>query len=136
MSVRAKLWASLLGIGLCTLSAAATKAQTSEKQEHVVSLQELSKDASRAAEMRQANETAVRRLLSSEAGEQALKSVHVDYRRVDKAIGQLSNEDLAKLAERSRQVEGDFAAGFLTPKQWAYIILATVVIVTIIVIAT
>jgi hypothetical protein len=30
---------------------------------------------------------------------------------VDKAIGQVSDEDLAKLAERSREVQGDFSAG-------------------------
>ena len=132
----AKLWASLLAIALCAFSVAAAQAQAPEKQEHVVSLQELNTHASQSAETRQANETAIRRLLSSDAGQQALKSVHVDYQRVDKAIGQLSDDDLTKLAERSRHVENDFAAGFLTPKQWAYIILATVVIVTIIVIVT
>ena len=80
-----------------------------------------------------ANEAAVRHLLSSDAGRQALQSAHVEYQRIDKAIGQLNDEDLAKLAERSRQAENDFAAGFLSPKHLAELILVIVVIVVIIV---
>jgi hypothetical protein len=74
-------------------------------------------------------------LLSSDAGQNALKSANVDYGRVDKAIGQLSDEEVAKLAERSRQAESDFAAGAISAKTLAYIILAVVVIVVIVVIA-
>jgi hypothetical protein len=47
----------------------------------------------------------------------------------------LSDEEVARLAERSRQAEGDFAAGAISAKTLAYIILAVVVIVVIIVIA-
>ena len=65
-----------------------------------------------------------------------LKSANVDYRRVDKAIGRLSDEDLAKLADRSRQAENDFAAGIISAKTLAYIILAIVVIVVIIVLVS
>jgi len=82
---------------------APAKAQTQEKQQHVVTTDELSQQVARPAETRQANEEAVRHLLSSDAGQNALKSANVDYARVDKAIGQLSDEEVAKLAERSRQ---------------------------------
>ena len=41
--------------------------------------------------------------IEQEAGQSALKSANVDYVRVDKAIGQLSDEELAKLADRCRQ---------------------------------
>jgi len=74
--------------------------------------------------------------LSSDAGQKALKSAEVDYQRVDKAVGQLSDEELAKLADRSRQAENDFAAGLISAKTLAYIILATVVIVVIIVLVS
>ena len=132
MNLRVKLWAPLLAI-LLLVCANPTRGQTSDKQ-HVVPLQELNDAAAQPANTRQANETAVRHLLSSEVGQQALKSANIDYQRVDQAIGRLSNEDLAKLAQRSRQAESDFAAGFLSPKHLAELILVIVVIVVIIVI--
>jgi hypothetical protein len=45
----------------------------------------------------------------------------------------LSDEELAQLANRSRQAENDFAGGLISAKTLAYIILATVIIVVIIV---
>ena len=94
---------------LC-LAGTPARVQAQENQ-HVVSQDQLQKDTARPAESRQANEGAVRDLFSSEAGQKALKSAKVDYQRVDKAVGQLSDEDLARLAERSRQIQRDFAAG-------------------------
>jgi hypothetical protein len=102
-----------------------------QDKQHVVSLEELNKDAARPAQTRQANEAVVRELLSSEAGQEALKSAKVDYQRVDKAIGQLSDEDLAKVAERSRQAESDFAAGGLKATLIIVIILIVVLIVVL-----
>lgn len=88
-----------------------TPVRVQAQDKHVVSSQELNKDAARAAETRGANEAALRQLFSSEQAQQALKSANVDYTKVDKAVGQLSDEDLAKLAARSRQMEDNFAAG-------------------------
>jgi hypothetical protein len=127
----------MLGVAVCVgagVSPARTQAQ--EKQQHVVTLDELKKQAARPAETRQANADAIRHLLSSDAGQKALKSAEVDYQRVDKAVGKLSDEELAKLADRSRQAENDFAAGLISAKTLAYIILATVVIVVIIVLVS
>ena len=126
--------ALMLGIAVC-LSAAVTpaRAQVQEKEQHVVTLDELNKQTARPAETRQANEDAIRHLLSSDAGQKALKSANVDYQRVEKAIGQLSDEELTKLAGRSRQAESDFAAGSISAKTLAYIIIAIVIIVVIIV---
>ncbi len=90
---------------------AMTPARLQAQDKHVVSSQELSKDAARPAETRGANEAALRQLFSSEQAQQALKSANLDYGKVDKAVAQLSDEDLAKLATRSRQVQGNFAAG-------------------------
>ena len=132
MKVRAGLCASMLGMTMCMGAALSpAKAQAQEKQQHVVTADELNKQTAQPTQTRQANEDAVRHLLSSDAGQKALKSANVDYQRVDKAIGQLSDEELAKLADRSRQAESDFAAGFISAKTLAYIILATVVIVVI-----
>jgi len=81
------------------------------QDKHVVTSQDLSKDAARPSETRGANEAALRQLFSSEQAQQALKSANIDYGKVDKAVGQLSDEDLAKLAARSRQMQDNFAAG-------------------------
>jgi len=91
---------------------ARVQAQTPvQDDQHVVSPDQLRKDAARPAESREANEAAVRNLFSSEAAQKALKSAKVDYQKVDNAVRQLSDEDLARLAERSRQMQNDFAAG-------------------------
>jgi hypothetical protein len=137
MNARVKWCASMLGVAVCVgAGGSPARTQAQEKQQHVVTLDELNKQAVRPAETRQANEDAVRHLLSSDAGQKALKSAKVDYQRVDKAMGQLSDEELAKLADRSRQAENDFAAGLISAKTLAYIILATVVIVVIIVLVS
>lgn len=90
---------------------AAAFAPLQAQDKHVVSVQDLSRDAARPAESRQADEAALRQLFTSEQGQQALKSANIDYSKVDKAVGQLSDDELAKLAARSRQVRDNFAAG-------------------------
>ena len=135
MNVHAGLCASILGMAVCMGAAVSpARAQEQEKQRHVVTLDELNKQTAQPAQTREANEDAIRHLLSSDAGQEALKSANIDYQRVDKAIGQLSDEELAKLADRTRQADSDFAAGFISAKTLAYIILAVVVIVVIAVI--
>jgi hypothetical protein len=131
MNVSVRLCASMLGVALCLGSAALPARAQEQGKQHVVTSEELNKQAARPAETRQTNEDAIRHLLSSDEGQKALKSANVDYQRVDKAIGQLSDEEVAKLADRSRQAESDFAAGFLSPKTLAYIVIAIVIIVVI-----
>jgi hypothetical protein len=121
----------LLSLGLIAAPAQAqtqsgTPVSTPEKQ-HVVSLGDLSRDAAGPGQIRQGNEAAVRELLRSEAGQKALKSVNIGYEKVDKAVGQLSDEDLARVADRSRQAENDFAAGGIG----ATLIVAIVLIVVL-----
>ena len=98
---------------------------------HVVSLTDLNKDAARVAQTRQANEEAVRTLFSSDQGQKALKSAHLNYHKVDKAVGQLSDEDLAKLAERSQQAQADFAAGGISNTLIVVIILVAAAIIVL-----
>ncbi|HEV1995939.1 MAG TPA: PA2779 family protein [Candidatus Acidoferrum sp.] len=102
-----------------------------QDKQHVVSLSELNKDAARPAQTRQANEEAVRTLLSSDQAQKALKSADLDYQKVDKAVGQLSDEDLAKLAERSRQAQNDFAAGRISDRDLLWIILIAIGIIVL-----
>jgi len=116
-------------LGIAALFVATETPARAQDQPHVVSLGELGKDAARPARTRQTNEQAVRTLLSSDQGQKALESAKLDYQKVDKAIGQLSDEDLAKLAERSRQAQGDFAAGRISDRDMLWIIVIALAIV-------
>lgn len=114
---------------------AMTAPRAQAQEQHVVPSQELSKDAARPAQARGANEAALRQLFSSEQAQQALKSAKIDYRQVDKAIGQVSDEDLAKLAERSREVQGNFAggrAGSLSDRDLLIILIIAVLLILLI----
>lgn len=127
--MHSRLKGSLFVLGIAALFVAGEIPARAQEQQHVVSLGELSKDAARPAQMREANEEAVRTLLSSDQGQKALKSAKLDYQKVDKAVGQLSDEDLAKLAERSRQAQADFAAGRVSDRDLLWIIVIALAIV-------
>ena len=129
--MHSRLKGSLFVLGIAALFVAAEIPARAQEQQHVVSLSELSKDAARPAQTRQANEEAVRTLLSSDQGQKALKSAKLDYQKVDKAVGQLSDEDLAKLAERSRQAQADFAAGRVSDRDLLWIILIAIGIIVL-----
>ena len=74
----------------------------------------------------------MRQLFTSEAGQKALKSANIDYARVDKAVGQLSDEDVTKLARRSLQVQHDFAAGSLSDRDLLVIVIIAVLVIALI----
>ncbi len=114
---------------------AVTPARVQAQDKHVVTFQELSKDAARPAETRGANEAALRQLFSSAQAQQALTSANIDYSKLDKAVSQLSDEDLAKLAARSRQVQNNFAggnAGSLSDRDLLIIIIIAVLVIALI----
>lgn len=114
---------------------AVTPARVQAQDRHVVSSQELSKETARPAETRGANEAALRQLFSSEQAQQALKSASIDYSRVDKAVGQLSDQDLEKLAARSRQAQNNFAAGrggSLSDRDLLIIIIIAVLVIALV----
>jgi hypothetical protein len=124
-----KMCVSVLAITLL-FGLAGVPAGAQDKQ-HVVSLSDLNKDAARPAQTRQANEGAVRTLLSSDTAQKALKSSNLSYQQVDKAVGQLNDEDLAKLAERSRQAQSDFAAGRISDRDLLWIIVIAIGIIVL-----
>ena len=131
-------------IGVCTTLLAALLAyagfapvraqgQEAGQKDHVVTTGQLHKDLQKAAETRRANEGAVREMFGSEAGREALKSAGIDYKQVDQAISQVSDEDLARMAQRSQEVNRDFAAGRLDDRDLLIILLVAVALVLIIV---
>jgi hypothetical protein len=131
MHFRVKVCVSMLAI--VVLFASAGIPARGQDKEHVVSLNDLNKDTARPAQMRQSNEEAIRTLLSSDQGQKALKSANLDYQKVDKAVGQLSDEEVAKLAERSRRAQSDFAAGRISDRDLLWIILIAVAIIVLVV---
>jgi len=106
-------------------------------QEHVVSSKDLHRDLVAAAQARQGNQAKVQKFFSSEQATKALKSANLPYQKVQKAVSQLSDAELARLAATTEKVQNDFAAGALTNLQITYIIiaLATAVIILVIIAA-
>lgn len=125
--LRAMLIGALVGF---TFTLAGTPARAQGK-DHVVTSDELKRDAAQPGEARHANEAAVKDLLSSAQAQKALKSSNVDLQQVDRAVSQLSDEDLAKLAERSREAQKDFAAGRLSDRDLLWIILIIVAVLIV-----
>jgi hypothetical protein len=114
---------------------AVSPARVQAQDKHVVSVGELSKDAARPAETRQANEAALKQIFSSPEAQQALNSAKIDYSKVEKAVGQLTDEDVAKLAARSRQLQEDFAAGrgsSLSDRDLLIIIIIAVLVIALV----
>src|ERR1700722_17635220 len=111
MNLRRQIGIWTLGMALALGLAAAPSRVAAQDKYHVVSLDELKSDAAKPAQTRADNEAEGRHLLQSEAGQEALKQTKVDYAKVDKAISQLNDDDLATVAEKSRQADHDFAAG-------------------------
>jgi len=129
MHFRVKICVSMLAMALL-FGLGGVPAGAQDKQ-HVVSLSDLNKDAAQPAQTRHSNEEAVRSLLSSDQAQKAMKSANLDYQKVDKAVGQLGDEDLAKLAERSRQAQRDFAAGRISDRDLLWIIVIALAIIVL-----
>ena len=104
-----------------------------QEKDHAVSSGQLRSDLQKASITRQANEAAVREMFATDAGKQTLKSAGIDYQKVDKAISQVNDEDLARMADRSREVQKDLVAGNLTDRDLIIILLVAVALILIII---
>jgi hypothetical protein len=102
-------------------------------QNHVVSPLELQKDVAAASASRQKNLTQVESFLSSEEAQRAIKTAHINYQEVKNAVGQLNDEDLARLSARSEKAQKDFAAGTLSDRDLIIILIVIAGLVLIIV---
>ncbi len=123
-----------LGLLLVTsLTIGASRPASGQEKEHAVSTQDLRKDVQKASADRQANEAAIRELLSTEQGQKAVKSAGADFTKVNQAVSQLSDEDAARLAAQSRAVQKDIAAGRLDDRDLLIIIVCIAALVLIIV---
>jgi len=104
-----------------------------QKGDHAVTAGQLRNDVQKAADSRQASEAAVREMFASDQAKAALKSAGIDYKQVDQAISQVNDEDLARMAQRSHEVNKNFAAGRLGDRDLLIILLVAVAIILIVV---
>jgi len=123
-----------LGLLLLTgLTMGVSQSVFGQEKEHAVSTQALRADVQKASADRQANDAAIRALLSTEQGQKALKSTGADFTKVNQAVSQLSDEDAARLAAQSRAVQNDIAAGNFTDRDILIVIVCIAALVLIIV---
>jgi len=115
------------------ITAGPTLAQ-SQTDQHVVSLGELNKDAARPAETRRANEAEIRQLFATVDGQKALKSANVDYAKIDRAVSSMSDEDVARISSRARELDRDFAGGNLSDHDLLVILIVVLIVVILIVV--
>ena len=120
----------LLAVCLATVGSCTVRAQ---EKDHAVSSDQLRIDVQKSLATRQANEAAVREMFASEAGKKALNSAGIEYQRVEQAISQVNDEDLARMADRSREVQKDFAAGRMSDRDLIIILLVAVALILIII---
>jgi hypothetical protein len=102
-------------------------------QDHVVSPQEIQKDAAGASAARQQHVQQLDGFLSSKEAQQALKSAHMDPQEVKNAVGQLDDEDLARLSARTEKAQREFAAGNLSDRDLLIILVCVAALILIIV---
>lgn len=123
-----------LGLLLLTgLTMGASRPASGQEKEHAVSTQDLRKDVQKASADRQANEAAIRELLTTEQGQKAVKVAGADFTKVNQAVSQLSDEDAGRLAAQSRAVQKDLAAGTLSDRDLLIIVVCIAALVLIIV---
>jgi hypothetical protein len=121
------------GITAGTLAVVFMIPQNALAQSHVVSLTELQTAAVASTEARRRNLETLRQFVSSPTAEKALKSAHIDARRVQNAVAQLSDQELAQLASRANKAQADFAAGTLSDRDLIIILVAIAALILIIV---
>jgi hypothetical protein len=106
----------------------------SQADQHVVSLGELNKATAGPAETRRANEAEIRQLFATVDGQKALKSVNVDYAKIDRAVSSMSDEDVARISSRARELNRDFAGGSLSDHDLLLILIIALIVIILIVV--
>ncbi len=105
-------------------------------QTHVVDPADLQKAVQTAADARQRNiETITGFVCSTRNAQKALASVGIDPAQVKVAVSALSDEELARLAERAQKAQTDFAAGRMSDRDLLWILIGLAALILIIIAA-
>ncbi|HVB86082.1 MAG TPA: hypothetical protein VNK23_05370 [Candidatus Dormibacteraeota bacterium] len=102
-------------------------------QNHVISPSQLQRDIASASAVRQQDIREVETFLAVPGSREALASRHIDYRQVRDAVPELSNQELARLAQTSQDAQQRFTAGNITDRDMLWILIAVAVIILIVV---
>ncbi len=116
------------------LSAVAITPSPAWADDHVVPLTELHDKARSASEDRAKNIADIERILSYSAAAQALQKSNVNQEQMRRAVATLSDDELARLADRARASEKDVQGGLIVGIL-ALIGLIVVIIVVVTVVA-
>ena len=103
-----------------------------QAEDRVVSSSELHASLVKAREIRDAKRKEVAEFFSSPQVRKALQGSSVEYRKIEKAVPLLSDEELGNLALRTQEIKHDLAAGALTNQQLTYIVIALATAVVVI----
>lgn len=101
-------------------------------QQRVVPSSELHARLVKAQEARDAKKKEVVEFFASSQIRKALKGSSVEYKKIEKAVPLLSDEELANLAQRTQEIQRDLAAGALNNQQLTYIVIALATAVVVI----
>lgn len=74
---------------------------------------QLHQELQRTSQARQGNLEVIQRVLSTPTGQDLLKQAKIDPGQVQKAVSQLNDAELAKLAQQARSAEDDLAGGLI-----------------------
>jgi len=82
-------------------------------QERILPSSELHRELQRTSQARQSNLDSIQRVLSTPTGQDLMKQAKLDPGQVQKAVSQLNDAELAKLAHQARSAEDDLAGGLI-----------------------
>jgi cellulase/cellobiase CelA1 len=109
------------------------QSMVAQAADHLVSTTELQKAAVGASQQRQQNLDTLKSFLSTDKAAQAIKSAHMDPKKVTNAVASLSDDELAQLATRANKAQAEFAAGTLDNRDLLIILVAIAALILIIV---
>jgi hypothetical protein len=124
--------AKSVAAGLFAASLLAATPGILEAETHLAPSSELHQSIVQAHQMRDSNRKEVVEFFATPQVRKALKASNLDLQKVETAVSFLSDDELAKLAMQSREMQRDVAAGALNNQQITYILIALVTAVIVI----
>lgn len=116
-----------------TLSVFGCLWQPLQATEHLVSAADLHRQVRSAQASRQAGLQQIRSFLRSDSPRSVLEASNLDVTQVEKAVGFLSDEEVARLAAQTQAIERDVTAGALSNQELTYIVIALIAAVVVLI---
>ena len=121
-------------IVVCSLVFVLVSQQGLLAQSQVVRPSEMKNAIEKATAARQKNLDQVRSFFSSKPVKSVLSKASISSDRIDKAVSSMSADELAKLAQRTQKIQGDFAAGSLSNQELTYVVIALAAAVLVLIV--